>query len=81
MCIPITIDEIRLLIKRLDNDRDGLLTYTEICDIFKPKDRLISKAFIARNDGSTSTKIKPEYINRVREIFIYFLTKEKIIEN
>ena len=53
LAIPISKKQIRLLIKRLDHDRDGLLTYTEVCDIFMPKAKLIKKTFINRNDGST----------------------------
>lgn len=69
-----------MLIKRLDHDRDGLLTYTEVCDIFKPKERLISKTFIDRCDGSMQTFINPEYIPRVREVFIMTLNQEERME-
>ena len=41
-----------LLIKRYDHNRDGILNFTEVCDIFKPKDLGLSNLFIARSSDS-----------------------------
>ena len=51
---PISYNDAKLIVKRLDHDRDGLLSYTEVCDIFMPKDKIIRNSFINRNDGSTN---------------------------
>ena len=66
--IPISFYDAKLIIKRLDHDRDGLLTYTEVCDIFVPKDKIVRNSFIERNDECSIT-IKPSYLGRIRNVF------------
>lgn len=46
--VPLTVDQARLIIKRYDNDRDGYLTFTNIRDIFKPRDPHLSNEFKRR---------------------------------
>jgi Ca2+-binding EF-hand superfamily protein len=44
--IPIDINNTKIIIKRFDCNRDGFLTYTEVCEFFKPKDIGLSNQFI-----------------------------------
>lgn len=46
--VSLTGNQAKLLLKRYDNDRDGLLTYTDICDIFKPRDPNLAMEFERR---------------------------------
>jgi Ca2+-binding EF-hand superfamily protein len=46
--VAITDDQAKLLVKRFDNDRDGMLTYTDICDIFMPRDPHLQQEFKRR---------------------------------
>jgi Ca2+-binding EF-hand superfamily protein len=39
--IKLSKSDCLLLMKRFDSNRDGQLTYTDICDIFKPKDKYL----------------------------------------
>jgi hypothetical protein len=78
--VPIRYDDAKLIVKRLDHDRDGLLSYTEVCDIFMPKDVIVRNSFINRNEGSTND-INPKYIPHVRSIFMQFLSLEKKTEH
>lgn len=41
--VTLSLVNAKLLMKRYDNDRDGYLTYTDVCDIYKPKDPTLSK--------------------------------------
>ena len=34
-----------LIMKRFDADRDGVLTYTDICDVFRPRDMDMAREF------------------------------------
>jgi len=38
----------KLILKRYDSDRDGEVTFSDICDIFKPKDPALAKEFQRR---------------------------------
>jgi Ca2+-binding EF-hand superfamily protein len=46
--VNLTTNQAKLLLKRYDNDRDGLLTYTDICDIYKPRDLNLAQEFERR---------------------------------
>lgn len=46
--VNLSRDQARLIIKRYDDDRDGLLTFTNIRDIFKPRDKHLSDQFKTR---------------------------------
>ena len=46
--ISLSQSDAKLIIKRYDNDRDGLLSFTDICGIFKPRDPLLGKEFQRR---------------------------------
>lgn len=35
--IMLNLIEAELMMKRFDSNRDGHLTYTDICDVFRPK--------------------------------------------
>jgi Ca2+-binding EF-hand superfamily protein len=37
-----------LMLKRYDHDRDGELTYTDIVDIYKPRDKALGREFERR---------------------------------
>lgn len=56
--VHLTYDNAKLLMKRYDNDRDGYITFTDICEIFKPKDPLLGKEFKTRSpfDHKSSEK-------------------------
>lgn len=38
-------DHAKLLIQRFDDDRDGLLSFTNITNIFRPRDKHLSNLF------------------------------------
>ena len=40
--VTLSLRNAKLLMKRYDNDRDGQLTYKDICDIYKPRDPVLS---------------------------------------
>lgn len=35
--VPLSQDEAHLIMTRIDSNRDGILTYTDICDVFRPR--------------------------------------------
>lgn len=37
MGIKIKMNEAELLMRRFDSNQDGYLTYTDICDVFRPR--------------------------------------------
>ena len=46
--INLSQDNAMLLLKRYDNDRDGELTYTDIVDMYKPRNVAMGKEFERR---------------------------------
>ena len=46
--INLSQDDAMLLLKRYDNDRDGEFTYTDIVDLYKPRDQALGKEFERR---------------------------------
>ena len=47
--ISITYDNAKMMIKRYDNDRDGFLSYNDVCEIYRPKDMTIAQEFTRRS--------------------------------
>jgi EF-hand domain pair len=43
--VPLSEEESQLLMNRFDSNRDGVLTYTDICDVFRPRNPALSKEF------------------------------------
>jgi hypothetical protein len=35
--VSLSSDEAHLIMTRIDSNRDGVLTYTDICDVFRPR--------------------------------------------
>lgn len=43
--IPLSKEESTLIMNRIDANKDGVLTYTDICDVFRPKNNRLSREF------------------------------------
>ena len=48
MGITLKLIEAELMLKRFDSNRDGHLTYTDICDVFRPKNPALAREFDSR---------------------------------
>ena len=74
--IPVDANNINILIKRYDCNRDGLLNYTEVCEFFKPKDVSLSNQFISRAKNNMSLAVSDQAKQSLREIFLQILRVE-----
>lgn len=71
------------MIKRYDNDRDGLLTYTDICDIYKPRDPYLARDFERRlpfDHLRTGNQLSYETLQCLRTLFQKTLQTEQNVE-
>lgn len=48
MGIQLNDKEAQLILKRIDSNRDGYLTYTDIIDVFRPRNSKLAKEFDQR---------------------------------
>lgn len=82
--VVLTNDQARLIIKRYDNDRDGLLSFTNIRDIFKPRDKHLSNEFKRRlpfDHKKQKQDLSLKTLNCLRTLFYKTLQVEINIEN
>jgi hypothetical protein len=43
--VPLSHEERHLIMARFDANKDGVLTYTDICDVFRPKNPSLAREF------------------------------------
>lgn len=70
--MPLNDIHAKLLLKRFDENRDGLLNYNDIVDFFTPKDKTIKLAFDARvsiRNNEISNKISASSGVHLRKLF------------
>ena len=72
-----------LIMKRFDRDRDGVLTYTDICDVFRPRDMDLAREFGQRMpmELQTSSMISAKASRLIKKLFTAFVKVETHIEN
>lgn len=74
--IPLDSENARIVIKRFDSNRDGLLTYNEVCDIFKPKDVALGKQFLTRAKSGVAKPIPASTLQQLNTLFMQTLSVE-----
>ena len=68
--VSLSIENAKLIIKRYDNDRDGFLSYNDVCEIFRPKDEAISKEFGRRTPFDHKQRnLSYETLSSLRTLF------------
>ena len=81
--VNLTYENAKLLMKRYDNDRDGKITYTDICDIFKPREPTLAKELKTRlpfDHKSTEKNLSYQTLACLRTLFHKTLQVEQNIE-
>jgi hypothetical protein len=59
-----------MILKRYDNDRDGYLSYNDICEIYRPKEQTISKEFGTRSPFDHKNRnLSYETLSYLRNLF------------
>lgn len=81
--VNLTLENAKLLMKRYDNDRDGKMTYTDICDIYRPRDPTLAKELKTRlpfDHKSTEKNLSYSTLACLRTLFHKTLQVEQNIE-
>lgn len=67
---------------RFDSNRDGVLTYTDICDVFRPRNPELSKEFGQRMpmELQTSQMISVKATKLIKKLFTSYLKVENHIQ-
>ena len=81
--VTLSREQARLIIKRYDDDRDGMLTFTNIRDIFKPRDHHLSQEFARRlpfDHKKQKQDLSYKTLNCLRTLFHKTLQVEQNIE-
>jgi len=67
---------------RFDSDRDGILTYTDICDVFRPRNMALAREFGQRMpmELQTSQMISSKATKLIKKLFISFVKVENHIQ-
>jgi Ca2+-binding EF-hand superfamily protein len=80
--VPLSQEEEHLLMNRFDSDRDGILTYTDICDVFRPRNMALAREFGQRMpmELQTSQMISSKATKLIKKLFISFVKVENHIQ-
>ena len=81
--VPLTDSQAKLLLKRYDNDRDGLLTFTDIQDIFMPREPELKREFKRRlpfDHLRSGQELSYETLTQLRSLFHKTLQTEQNVE-
>ena len=46
--VSLSNEEAELIMARIDANRDGVLSYTDICDVFRPRNPALAREFGSR---------------------------------
>ena len=76
--IPLSKEESTLIMSRIDANKDGVLTYTDICDVFRPKNNRLSREFGQRMpmELQTSQTISAKAGKLIKKLFLALLKVE-----
>jgi hypothetical protein len=76
--IPLSREESTLVMNRIDSNRDGVLTYTDISDVFRPKNNRLSREFGQRMpmELQTSQTISSKAGKLIKKLFLALLKVE-----
>ncbi|CDW82155.1 ef hand family protein [Stylonychia lemnae] len=82
MGITLKMIEAELMLKRFDSNRDGHLTYTDICDVFRPKNLSLAREFDQRMpfDHQVSNYLAPDTMKYIAKLFKSYVSVESNIE-
>jgi hypothetical protein len=66
---------------RIDSNRDGVLTYTDICDVFRPRNQALAREFGQRMpmELQTSQMISVRATKLIKRLFTALLKVENHI--
>lgn len=81
--VTLSLRNAKLLMKRYDNDRDGQLTYKDICDIYKPRDPVLSAELDRRlpyDHKATEEQLSYQTLTLLRTLFHKTLQVEQNVE-
>lgn len=80
--ISLSLIEANLMMKRFDPNRDGQLTYTDICDVFRPRNVQLAKEFDLRMpyDHQISNQLTQTAVNHITKVFQTLVKVENNIE-
>jgi Ca2+-binding EF-hand superfamily protein len=81
--VPLSSEEAHLVMMRIDANRDGVLTYTDICDVFRPKNLALAREFGQRMpmELQTSQMISFKATKLIKKLFASFVKVENFIED
>lgn len=79
--VPLTNEETHLIMNRFDSNRDGVLTYTDICDVFRPKNPALAREFGQRMpmELQTSQVISNKATKLIKKLFTSYVKVENHI--
>ena len=80
--MPLNQEEMHLVMTRFDSNKDGVLTYTDICDVFRPKNPALAREFGQRMpmELQTSSMISVKATKLIRKLFTAFVKIENHIQ-
>lgn len=80
--VPLSSEEAHLVMTRIDANRDGVLTYTDICDVFRPKNLALAREFGQRMpmELQTSQMISFKATKLIKKLFTSFVKVENYIQ-
>eukprot|EP00347_Sterkiella_histriomuscorum_P004011 403362091 len=80
--IQLNMTEAELMMKRFDSNRDGHLTYTDICDVFRPKNIQLAREFDLRMpfDHQISNHLSQNSVKYITQLFSSLVQVESNIE-
>ena len=76
--IPLSKEESTLIMNRIDSNKDGVLTYTDISDVFRPKNNRLSREFGQRMPMAmqSSQTISAKAGKIIKKLFLALLKVE-----
>jgi EF-hand domain pair len=79
--VPLSNEESDLIMARIDGNKDGYLTYTDICDVFRPRNLALSREFGQRMpmELQTSSVISAKATKLIKKLFISLVKVENHI--
>ena len=81
--VPLSNEESDLIMARIDANRDGILTYTDICDVFRPRNPGLAREFGQRMpmELQTSSVISAKATKLIKKLFVSLVKVENHIQS
>jgi hypothetical protein len=81
--VALNNEESDLIMARIDANRDGILTYTDICDVFRPRNPSLAREFGQRMpmELQTSSVISGKATKLIKKLFTTLVRVENHIQS